>query len=76
LGTHEAKTEEVRCPRCHRNDIVPSKPRGILDDIMFGMGRVPRHCRSCGKRFYIPAPPGEGPASGEDESEKEKGAGA
>jgi len=30
--------------------------RGIKDDIMFGKGRVPRHCRGCGKRFYIRDP--------------------
>jgi hypothetical protein len=28
-------------------------PRGIRDAIMEGMGRIPRHCRSCGKRFYV-----------------------
>jgi hypothetical protein len=72
----ETKTEELRCPRCKRNDIVPSKPRGILDDIMFGLGRVPRHCRSCEKRFYIPAPPGEGPRADEDSETKKEEAGA
>jgi hypothetical protein len=71
----DSKTEEIRCPRCKRNDIVPSKPRGILDDIMFGMGKTPRHCRSCGKRFYITAPAGEGPAAEEDDAETENGAG-
>jgi hypothetical protein len=49
----ETKSGELRCPRCLRRDIVPSQPRGILDDIMSGMGRIPRHCRSCGKRFYV-----------------------
>jgi hypothetical protein len=76
LEPNENNPEEIRCPRCHRTDIVPSKPRGFWDDIMFGMGRIPRHCRSCEKRFYIAAPPGEGPSTEEDGSEKEKGAGA
>jgi hypothetical protein len=53
----DVKPGEIRCPRCRGHDIVPSLPRGIRDDIMFGMGRVPRHCRSCGRRFYVPAPP-------------------
>jgi len=43
---------ELRCPRCMSRDIVPSMPRGIWDDIMSGAGRLPRHCRYCGKRFY------------------------
>lgn len=51
----EAKPRELRCPRCRALDIVPSMQRGFVDDIMFGMGRVPRHCRSCGKRFYAAA---------------------
>jgi hypothetical protein len=33
-------------------DIVPSMPRGLWDVIMEGAGRVPRHCRYCGKRFH------------------------
>jgi hypothetical protein len=24
-----------------------------MDLFMEGMGKVPRHCRSCGKRFYV-----------------------
>jgi hypothetical protein len=36
-------------------DIVSSMPRGWKDAIMLGFGRIPRHCRSCGKRFYVPA---------------------
>jgi len=47
------KPGELRCPRCLSRDIVPSKPRGILDMFMDGQGRIPRHCRSCGKRFYV-----------------------
>jgi len=27
-------------------------PRGIWDELMEGMGRAPRHCRKCGKRFH------------------------
>jgi hypothetical protein len=68
LGPTEAKPAALRCPRCKRNDIVHSMPRGIKDDIMFGLGKVPRHCRSCGKRFYIPAPPGEGPRADDSET--------
>ena len=30
-------------------------PRGISDLFMEGLGKVPRHCRSCGKRFYVNA---------------------
>ena len=32
-------------------------PRGIKDDIMQGLGKVPRHCRGCGKRFYVKGVP-------------------
>jgi len=49
----EKKAEELRCPRCRRRDIVPSLPRGITDMFMEGLGKIPRHCRSCGKRFYV-----------------------
>jgi hypothetical protein len=28
-------------------------PRGLWDEIMRGAGRIPRHCRYCGKRFYV-----------------------
>jgi hypothetical protein len=44
---------EPRCPRCFGKDIVPSMPRGWLDAVMGALKRIPRHCRSCGKRFYI-----------------------
>ena len=71
----EVKPGDIRCPRCLKRDIVPSMPRGIRDNIMFGLGKVPRHCRSCGKRFYVPAPPGEGPID-EDDAETKKEAGA
>ena len=30
--------------------------RGIFDRLMAWLGRIPRHCRSCGKRFYIVPP--------------------
>ncbi len=43
----------LRCPRCTSRDIVPSKLHGLWDEIMSGAGRVPRHCRSCGKRFHV-----------------------
>jgi hypothetical protein len=27
-------------------------PRGIWDAILRGAGRIPRHCRFCGRRFH------------------------
>jgi hypothetical protein len=33
-------------------DLAPSMPRGVWDDVMLGAGRIPRHCRFCGKRFH------------------------
>jgi len=44
---------ELRCPRCFGKDIVPSMPRGWRDSIMSTLGRIPRHCRFCEKRFYV-----------------------
>jgi hypothetical protein len=44
---------EQRCPRCFGKDIVPSKPRGWRDAVMLAFGRIPRHCRFCGRRFYF-----------------------
>jgi DNA-directed RNA polymerase subunit RPC12/RpoP len=49
----EIKPGELRCPRCFGKDIVKSLPRGFLDSAMRRLNRVPRHCRACGKRFYI-----------------------
>jgi hypothetical protein len=49
----EIKPGEVRCPRCFGKDIVQSLPRGILDGAMRRLNRVPRHCRACGRRFYV-----------------------
>jgi hypothetical protein len=48
----DRKPGELRCPYCYGKDIVPSLPRGIWDAVMSGMGRVPRHCRFCGRRFH------------------------
>ena len=53
-------------------------PRGIADLFMEGLGKVPQHCRSCGKRFYVDAAraqaaPGPGESPG---VEDEKNAGA
>jgi hypothetical protein len=63
----DIKPGELRCPRCFMRDIVPSLPRGWQDAVMRWFGRIPRHCRSCGKRFYVRAqePGGQGPP-GED----------
>jgi len=49
----DIKPGELRCPRCFKRDIAPSLPRGILDAIMKSWHRVPRHCRACGRRFYV-----------------------
>jgi len=49
----EVQPGDVRCPRCFGKDLVPSLPRGVLDALMKKMGKVPRHCRSCGNRFYL-----------------------
>ena len=51
--TIEIKPGELRCPRCFSRDIVPSLPRGLLDSLMGSWGRIPKHCRACGRRFYI-----------------------
>jgi ribosomal protein S27E len=56
------KPGDVRCPSCFHLDIVPSMPRGWIDALMGRFGKIPRHCRSCGKRFYIPAQSRGGPA--------------
>jgi hypothetical protein len=68
----------VRCPRCRRADIVPSMPRGIADLFMESLGKVPQHCRSCGKRFYVDAARAQAvPGAGENpDPEDEKKAGA
>jgi len=34
---------------------VPSLNRGLADTLMAYFGRIPRHCRFCGKRFYVVA---------------------
>jgi hypothetical protein len=44
---------ELRCPRCFGKDIVPSMPRGFRDAVMRLLGGIPRHCRFCGRRFYV-----------------------
>jgi len=49
----DIKPGELRCPRCFKQDIAPSLPRGILDAIMKRLHRIPRHCRACGRRFYV-----------------------
>ncbi|HWB84557.1 MAG TPA: hypothetical protein VG675_10485 [Bryobacteraceae bacterium] len=52
----EIRPGEVRCPRCFRSDLAPSLPRGWRDALMRKWGRIPRHCRACGKRFYVKQP--------------------
>jgi DNA-directed RNA polymerase subunit RPC12/RpoP len=51
-STIAIKPGELRCPRCMSRDVAPSMPRGLWDDIMLGAGRIPRHCRYCGRRFH------------------------
>jgi hypothetical protein len=48
----DIKPGELRCPHCFGKDIVPSKTRGIWDTFLASLGRIPRHCRSCGRRFH------------------------
>ena len=51
-STIDVRPGELRCPRCMSRDVAPSMPRGIWDEIMRGAGRIPRHCRFCGRRFH------------------------
>lgn len=44
---------ELRCPRCFGKDVVPSFQRGFRDWIMSRLGKIPRQCRFCEKRFYV-----------------------
>jgi hypothetical protein len=44
----------LRCPRCFGKDLVASHPRGLVDGIMRLFHKIPRHCRFCEKRFYVP----------------------
>jgi hypothetical protein len=37
-----------------------------MDAVMLGFGRIPRHCRSCGKRFYVRAQETSGPEPDEE----------
>jgi hypothetical protein len=46
---------DLRCPRCLSLDVVASLSRGLLDRLMEKSGRIPRHCRVCGRRFYVKA---------------------
>jgi hypothetical protein len=48
----DIKPGELRCPHCYGKDVVPSMPRGIWDALMNSLGRIPRHCRACGRRFH------------------------
>jgi hypothetical protein len=60
LGEHgrpgleqDLRPGELRCPACFNRDVVESLRRGILDQLMHRLGREPRHCRFCGRRFYV-----------------------
>jgi len=58
LVVHKAidfKPGQLRCPSCLNLDIAPSLSRGFLDSLMAFFHRIPRHCRCCGRRFYIAA---------------------
>lgn len=47
------KAAALRCPKCHGCDVVHSLRHGMMDLVMHRFGREPRHCRFCGRRFYI-----------------------
>ena len=49
----EIKPGELRCPTCLSKDLAPTMPRGLRDAFMASLGRGPRHCRACGRRFYV-----------------------
>src|ERR1035438_8721750 len=53
-GEIEFRPGELRCPRCLSKDFAPSLPRGWRDALMRSLSRIPRHCRACGRRFYVP----------------------
>jgi hypothetical protein len=44
---------ELRCPACFNRDVVESLRRGPVDALMYRLGREPKHCRFCGRRFYV-----------------------
>ncbi|HLH17357.1 MAG TPA: hypothetical protein VKX45_09065 [Bryobacteraceae bacterium] len=46
----------LRCPSCNGRDVVASLPRHFWDEIMRGWGRLPKQCRTCGRRFYVREP--------------------
>jgi hypothetical protein len=50
----DLESGDLRCPRCFGKDLVFTASRGLLDAIMRRYGKIPRHCRFCGKRFYVP----------------------
>jgi hypothetical protein len=45
--------EALRCPSCRGRDVVADFPRNFWDEIMRGWGRLPKHCRTCGRRFHV-----------------------
>jgi hypothetical protein len=49
----DIKPGELRCPRCFSKDVADSIPRGFRDGFMAAWGGVPKHCRACGRRFYV-----------------------
>jgi hypothetical protein len=51
--TNSEEPEVLRCPRCFNMDIVPSKPIGVIDEVRVSWGKIPKHCRYCGKRFWV-----------------------
>jgi len=52
----DLESGDLRCPRCFGKDVVSTTSRGLVDSLMRRFGKVPRHCRFCGKRFYVPMP--------------------
>jgi hypothetical protein len=51
----EIKPGDLRCPRCFSKDLAESLPHGLKDALMRRFRRIPKHCRACAKRFYVPS---------------------
>jgi hypothetical protein len=55
IGETEEQRRGLRCPLCLGSDVVPSLPRGLFDKLLVQSGRTARHCRYCGRRFWVRA---------------------
>ena len=43
------------CPKCGSTDVRRAKSEGTMSAILRIFGRWPFRCRSCRRRFYLPA---------------------